>query len=106
MKDKDNVEMWAVVELFGRQRVAGLVTEATIGGQSFIRVDVPAAGDKSGMTKFYGNGAIYCITPTTEGLARTAAEQFRPRPVTEYDLARQAALPYSPAGDDEDEEPQ
>jgi hypothetical protein len=32
---------WAIVELFGHNQLAGLVTEQTIAGQSFIRIDVP-----------------------------------------------------------------
>lgn len=35
-------EQWCLVELFGHQQVVGLVSEQTIGGQAFIRVDVPA----------------------------------------------------------------
>lgn len=32
---------WCIVESFGHERIAGRVTEQTIGGCSFIRVDVP-----------------------------------------------------------------
>ena len=31
MADKEKVEFWAVVELFGRQQIAGHLTEAEIG---------------------------------------------------------------------------
>jgi hypothetical protein len=61
---------WCIVELFGHQKVAGLVSEQAIGGCSFIRVDVPASEHSPAMTKFYGQGAIYCMTPVTEDLAR------------------------------------
>jgi len=34
-------EQWALVELMGHQRIAGLVSETTIAGQAIPRVDVP-----------------------------------------------------------------
>lgn len=40
--DTHKFESWCIVELFGHQRIAGLVTEQTIGGCNFVRVDVPA----------------------------------------------------------------
>ena len=41
MSDQEKFDQWAVVELFGHQQIAGRVTEASIGGCSFLRVDVP-----------------------------------------------------------------
>jgi hypothetical protein len=41
MSEQDKFDSWAVVELFGHQQIAGRVTEASIGGCSFLRVDVP-----------------------------------------------------------------
>lgn len=35
-------ETHAIVELFGHNQIAGKVTEQTISGQSFFRIDVPA----------------------------------------------------------------
>jgi hypothetical protein len=87
---------WCIVELFGHSKVAGLVTEQSIGGCWFVRVDVPASEGQVAMTKFYGQGAIYCMTPVTEDLARRAAVHFAPRPVSEYDLPR-ALPPVAPA---------
>ncbi|MCX5671304.1 MAG: hypothetical protein NTU94_08320, partial [Planctomycetota bacterium] len=66
-------EEWAVVELFGRQKVAGRVSEQTIGGCSFIRVDIPEGEGRAAQTKFYGQGAIYRMTPVAESVARAAA---------------------------------
>lgn len=37
----EKFEHWCVVEIFGHTRIAGFVTEQTIGGQSFVRVGVP-----------------------------------------------------------------
>ena len=65
---------WAIVELFGHQQIAGYLSEQTIGGTTFLRVDVPETSRAAAYTKLYGAGAIYAITPTTEELARAAAE--------------------------------
>lgn len=83
---QEKFEAWAVVELFGHQRIAGKVSEQTIGGCSFLRVDVPAAGEVLGFTKFFGNGAIYAMTPCTEEIARAAAGAYRVVPISHYDI--------------------
>lgn len=86
---------WAVVEVMGHQRFAGLVTEQTIGGASFIRVDVPAIGeDQPAFTKILGASSIFAITPCDEASARAIAESFRSRPVSQFIL---------PAPDDDDD---
>jgi len=42
-KDKavEKFEEWALLELFGHQRLAGRVTGTAARGASFVRVDVP-----------------------------------------------------------------
>lgn len=75
-----------IVELFGHQRIAGLVTEETIGGATFIRVDVPKTSKRAGFTKFYGATAIYAITPTDQETADLAAESFAAMPIESWRL--------------------
>ena len=107
MDENTKFEHWAIVELFGRQVIAGKVTEQTIGGTAFVRVDVPEMGDQPGFTRFYGNGAIYALTPVSEEVARMALKHHQPEPVNVYvpDLrrltsgARQAVMD----ADDDDE---
>ncbi len=77
---------WAIVELFGHQKIAGKLTEQTIGGCNFIRVDVPAFEDSPAFTKLYTQGAIYGVTFVSEQLARAAAQSFRVAPVSVYEL--------------------
>jgi hypothetical protein len=48
MADTPSTEQWAIVEIFGHQRIAGRLTEQTIGGCSFVRVDVPALPQADG----------------------------------------------------------
>lgn len=82
---KTAIEFWAIVELFGHNTIAGFVTEQSIGGGAFIRVDVPAVDEEhQAFTKFYGDKAVYAITPTTEEVARHAAMKLRVRPVSPY----------------------
>jgi hypothetical protein len=84
--DKQTFESWCIVELFGHQRMAGFVTEASIGGGSFIRIDVPeTAGDKA-FTRYLGPSAIYAMNPCDEDTARQAAAAFRPRPIQRWEL--------------------
>lgn len=81
-------EEWAVLELFGHQRLAGLVTEVQLGGASFVRVDVPEDGKKKGwkLTKMYNPSAIYSIAPVTEDTARMIAKSCAGEPVTRWDV--------------------
>lgn len=85
-------DQWCIVELFGHQRIAGRVTEQTIGGCAFVRVDVPAVAEIPGYTRLLGNGAIYAINPVTEEIARAAATAYRAVPISTYDLPELRAL--------------
>ena len=75
--EKTTFAQWAIIELFGHQRIAGRVTEQTIGGCSFVRVDVPAVGKEQAFTKLFGQGAIYAITFTDEQASTLAAEAMQ-----------------------------
>lgn len=81
---ENKTEMWAIVELFGHQRIAGFVTEAEIGGCSFLRVDVPEIEESAAMTKFYGNGAIYSMTPVSEEVVKAFLKRYKPAPLNIY----------------------
>jgi hypothetical protein len=82
----EKFEQFAIVELMGRVVVAGLVSEQVIGGQSFVRVDVPATEAQPAFTKFFGSGAIYCITPCDEATAKAAVEGLRSKPIDVWKL--------------------
>ncbi len=89
---------WAIVELFGHQQIAGHLSEQTIGGGTFLRVDVPESRCSAGYTKFFGAGAVYAITPTTEELARLAADRLQVVPVDPWVVPTRQL----PAGDDDE----
>ena len=93
---EEKFETWAIVELFGHARIAGRITEQTIGGQSFIRADVPGVDGQEPFTRFFGNGAIYSLTPVSEEIARIAAKRMRVEPVRVY---MPELLPPRPEGE-------
>ena len=91
-------EQWCVVEIMGHKKFAGLVTEQTIGGTSFVRIDVPELLSSDGekviserFTKLFGGGSIYCITPCTEETARAFAAGLRSEAFGLYDIPKIAA---------------
>lgn len=82
-------EVWAILELMGHRRLAGKVTDAVIGGGSFLRIDIPNK-DGSYTTQYYSPGSVYCITPTSEEVARMVAIQNQPEPVYRWELPKLA----------------
>ena len=97
-------EQWAIVEIFGHTRLAGLVTEATIGGCSFVRVDVPEHDGRPGFTRFYGNGAIYSMTIVDREVCMAALSQLQPRPITNVYLPQLTAPVYDSRSSIEEED--
>ena len=89
----DAFDEWAIVDVMGHQRYAGRVTEQTIAGQGFIRVDMPGDDEHSAMTKLFAPGAIHSISPCTEAVARAAAVRLHlnAAPISRYELP--ASLP-------------
>jgi hypothetical protein len=84
----------ALVELLGRQQIAGMVSEQVIAGSGFVRVDVPETSRRPAYTRFFGTSAIYSITPVDESvMTRLAAQIYTPdivpltAPVRQLDVA-------------------
>lgn len=99
---RETFEGWAILELMGHRRLAGRLSEATIAGGAFVRLDMPKQ-DGTEVTQFYSPSAVYCITPTSEELARRiAAGVSFTGPVSEYELPRLTAGASS--ADDQDDE--
>jgi hypothetical protein len=94
MSDGDGFAEWAILELMGHRRLAGRVSEQEIAGQQFVRLDVyPDSAPLMStltvapvVTQFYGPGAVYCITPTTEAIARHVGAKSLPEPVARWEL--------------------
>ena len=90
-------EAWGLLELFGHQRIAGKLSEETIGGCHFIRIDVPAlpaVGRNAfetatpAYTRYFTQGAIYSMTPTSEAVAHAMAANLRVEPVHAWEIPR------------------
>lgn len=77
---------WMIVELFGHQRIAGKVSEFAFGGGTFVRVDVPEVGELKGFTRFFGEKAIYSMSPVTEEIARRLVAAWRVVPIRPFGL--------------------
>lgn len=77
---------WVVLELMGHRRLAGFLTEQEIAGRGFLRLEIPAVVDQAAATQLYNPASVYCITPTTEELARAVAAGSRPAPVNRWEL--------------------
>lgn len=102
-------EQWAVVEIMGHRKFAGFVSEQSIGGSSFVRVDIPESetrGEKlPAFTKLFGSGSIYCISPCTEETARAFASQIRSRAFELYEAPRLELISTNTSSDDDTWEP-
>ncbi len=82
---ENKIELFAIVELFGHQRIAGILSEQTIGGSSFIRVDVPEVEDSPAFTRMFHPNAIYAINPVTEEMMKHSAASIKSKPIQPYD---------------------
>lgn len=86
MSEKQESGFWALVELFGHSQIAGFVSSQTVGGQAFVRVDVPATSKQAPWSKLFGAGAIYAITPMAKDLVERKADALQVAPLTAWDL--------------------
>ncbi len=69
------LKSWAMVELFGHQRIVGWVTVEPVEFPGMIRVDVPdllkdGNVERAGFTRYFGKAAIYGVTPISEQSVR------------------------------------
>lgn len=90
-ESKEPFEGWAILELMGHRRLAGYVSEVELAGAGMLRLDIPATvgdgpNENIATTQFYSPSSLYCLTPTTEEVARRAAYLSMPRPVSRWEL--------------------
>ena len=83
---ENKFELFAIVELFGHQRISGKVTEQSIGVATFIRVDVAATKQQPPFTRLLNPSAIYAINPVTEEVATATAERLEAKPIDAWDI--------------------
>jgi len=100
--------MWAILEIMGHRRLGGFVREVEVAGCKMLRIDVPGVVHASGVslatTQFYGASSIFCLTPTSEEIARRVAQASQPTPVHPFELpaadTRGSAMGRSASGDE------
>lgn len=80
----ETFDQWCILEIMGHRKIGCRVTETTIAGTGMLRVEIPD-GDKM-VTQFYRPESVYCITPTTEDLARKFASRHFAAPISRYEL--------------------
>jgi len=73
--ESQELKSWALVELFGHQRIVGYLSQQTFGTGVLFRVDVPdllkdGKKTRDGFTRYFGLSAIYSITPIDEATVR------------------------------------
>lgn len=81
------LKSWALVELFGHQRIVGFLSQQTFGSGVLFRVDVPdltkdGAVQRQGFTRYFGLSAIYSITPVDEATVRSLLPMIDGTPET------------------------
>lgn len=96
------IDGWFIVELLGHRRLAGKVTERTIAGAGFLRIDVPGPDAAPIATQYFAPGSVYALTPTTEETARRVASTSWAAPVKEWELPSRPTLPAGPEDVDEE----
>jgi hypothetical protein len=90
-EEKSVFEGWAILELMGHRRLGGFVQEQEIAGHGFLRIDVPGENGNGDASQFYSPGSVYCLTPTTEEMARATARHNQPQPVSRWELPQPSA---------------
>lgn len=102
----EKLELFAVVELFGHQKIAGKVTEQSIGPATFVRVDVPESEKQPGFTRLLNPSAIYAINPVTEEVMKYMAGRFEAKPIESWDIQKmyEKVLALGVAKDEDDED--
>lgn len=101
-------EGWALVELMGHRKRAGLCKDVGMIGTRLLRVDVPDATDLMKFTtEFYGGSAIYGMHPCDEAtgrrLARNHTYDRAIEPYQEPSAPATAALGYRRGEEDPSE---
>ena len=74
----------------GHRKLAGRVSEETIAGAQFLRLDMYGERQEPDIpvgTQFYSAGSLYCLTPATEDLCRGYMTRLGvPKPVSRFEL--------------------
>lgn len=81
---EQSAQLWAVIELFGHQVIAGVVSKVEPFGSPMVQVDVPATDGQPAFTRQFNPSAIYGITYVSEAVALATAREVHHKPVNVY----------------------
>ena len=96
-------ESWAIVELMGHVKMAGILTEEERFGAKMGRIDIPQP-DGSFVTQYFNGSSVYRITPCTEDLGRKVTPHEH-KPVHPWTMKAICPPEHDEhQGDDEEEE--
>jgi hypothetical protein len=89
--DSTALRTYALVELFGHQRIVGLVMVDPPEFPGMIRVDVPNLVKenklvRSGFTRYIGRAAVYGITPIDEAVVLNMLPHIDGRPTRPMEI--------------------
>lgn len=130
MSEIQAFEGWAVVELFGHQKIAGRCSVVAFGPAQMLRVDVPDLPERDyvlsspeyvngryqpigtkvrrmpveGRTRLLGIAAIYAINPCSEAAAMLVVEKLQGAQIKLVDVPPALGAPTEPSQfpDDDD----
>lgn len=106
--NQEKFESWAIVELFGHTRMAGLCSEQTIAGSAMVRIDVPETETQPAFTRLLNVSAIYAINPVDKETAMIMAKNLDKKPIETWDIQKviqKQQLQLTPSPNDGDEYP-
>jgi hypothetical protein len=89
----DGLQSWALVELFGHQRIVGWVTVDPPDFPGMVRVDVPdlikdGKVEREGFTRYIGRGALYGVNPISEQSVRELLPHVSGKPARQAYIGR------------------
>ena len=82
--DQTQESRFAIVELMGRVKLAGVVSTVTEFGTTLMRMDVPKVDEIPAFTRLIGGSAIYQLTYCDEITVTLAACELREHPITVF----------------------
>ncbi len=85
METPTEAPVWAIIELMGHIRYGGLVSKDTQFGTAMLRVEVPQK-DGSFVSQLINPASLYRVTMCAEPIARAAASQGDPKPMSQWEL--------------------
>ena len=83
---------WCIVEIFGHRKLGAQCREVPVAGGVMLRCDIPGTDGAPGFTQFYGAASLFCVSPTSEDLARAIAARFAQPPVQRYELPSRSVV--------------